>query len=101
MAGNFGIGRPNTKLPAEVTPVVPAQFGISEDIKERSPTDDSERGTVDKGFGATTHEEMSAAFSSDDTPFFHYDLASAVRAAELTVRNNSTRASVDYKQTRS
>ena len=82
----------------EIASVVPSQFDGSEDDKQRSPLDDPEQNPAQGGYGSRSHAEVSAALDSEDTPFFHFDLTSAVRAAELSVSNNSARVSVDFKQ---
>lgn len=99
VAGNFGIGRPAARLPAEITPVVPAHYSLSEEVdRQHSPGDDTERGSTQKEYGVSGLEEVAAALSSSDTPFFHFDLTSAVRVAELSATSDLTRASEEYKQ---
>ncbi|KAJ3562172.1 hypothetical protein NP233_g9741 [Leucocoprinus birnbaumii] len=86
VAGGFGYGKPHSKLPLEVAAVVPFR-----DVKVL-PDDASEKAIHDIETGeikaTVRHVERSADVTSweplmsQDTPFFHLDLASAVRTAE-------------------
>ena len=82
----------------EIASIVPSPFDGPEDDKQGSPLDDPEQSPAQNGYGLRSHVEVSAALDSEDTPFFHFDLASAVRAAELSASNSSARVSVDSKQ---
>jgi len=77
VAGGFGTGLSSSQGPAEVAPVVPDQY-ITQ--KHHHYVDDPEAQDVKhKSGGASV---ASLQLSSADTPFFHFDLATAVRAAE-------------------
>ena len=74
IAGGFGIGSASSGIPTEIAPVVPYRGGRSQ-INESSKAADIE----------AVEESLQAEGSpivSEDTPFFHFDLSAAVRAAE-------------------
>ncbi|KAI5124536.1 hypothetical protein M0805_003059 [Coniferiporia weirii] len=104
VAGGFGIGRPSAGVPAEIAPVVPATYDDSdrEDFK-KSPSDDPESNIKRRTLKSTANSDLSRAFNlnnsvgSSATPFFHFDLETAVKAAELgtPTPSGSIRASID------
>ena len=109
MAGGFGIGVPSARVPTEVAPVVPYRdlvtsgYPQSPSTAVASPDDDPEKGfkqrTVTKPAASpsrSAHNDEAGSITSSDTPFFHFDLATAVRTAELgAVKPDSRRTSED------
>ncbi|EJD05905.1 high affinity sulfate permease [Fomitiporia mediterranea MF3/22] len=104
VAGGFGIGRPSAILPSEVAPVV------SFDNLPRNDVDDLRTDDVEKVSRRRVSKSSAGGTSSPnedfgqpgslvfaETPFFHFDLPSAVKAAELGARANteSVRSSED------
>ncbi|KIJ17343.1 hypothetical protein PAXINDRAFT_131065 [Paxillus involutus ATCC 200175] len=85
VAGGFGIST-DTRVHSEIAPVVPYRGGHS----DRWP-DDSSRSKVDieahePSFPhGGTHSQETGPLLATDTPFFHFDLAGAVRAAEISL----------------
>ena len=78
VAGGFGTGVPTGRLPTEIAPVVPYRGG-----RTQFGSDVETRKTVDiESLENADGIEEDAPIVSEDTPFFHFDLASAVRAAE-------------------
>ncbi|KAF8874619.1 sulfate permease [Gymnopilus junonius] len=85
IAGGFGIGIPTIKI-RDITAVVPYRDG-TEELKydKDDDKDDIESRDVKKRSGSESPppvREGYTALISDDTPFFHVDLVTAVRAAE-------------------
>ncbi|KIK72410.1 hypothetical protein PAXRUDRAFT_22023, partial [Paxillus rubicundulus Ve08.2h10] len=82
VAGGFGIST-HARVPSEIAPIVPYRGGCS----DRWPADsirsktDVEAHEPSEPHGGTQSEETGPLLATD-TPFFHFDLASAVRAAE-------------------
>lgn len=76
VAGGFGTGTPSSRGPTEIAPVVPYRGGRRQlgGIEEQQKTVDIE---------SLEDAEEDAPISAEDTPYFHFDLAAAVRAAEL------------------
>lgn len=109
VAGGFGIGIPSAQYPTEVAPVVPYRDLVTTGFPQSSTSDpvtnpdDPEKGFKKRSiFKLTASSSRSArsdeagAITSSETPFFHFDLASAVRAAELgATKVDSTRPSED------
>jgi len=98
IAGGFGIGVTAPDLPREVASVVPYRGGNSEaDIT--SPVDDPEALGIKQKSGSSSASVDGVSgqgfLLSSDTPFFHIDLAAAVRAAERG--NNSSITHDDVK----
>lgn len=95
VAGGFGIGQTSLSVPKEVAPIVPY-----EDLPHEGTHD-----TSDVESGVKRHVSSIRSRSSrvpatlDATPFFHFDLESAVRAAEsgLTYQYASGRSSEEGK----
>lgn len=110
VACGFGTGEPAARLPAEIAASQPyggmgtfAHGTITEET-----TDDPELGLKrDRDSGKFTTEtaenaskvDQYGALSSLDTPFFHFDLQSAVRAAELGA--NASDSKIDRRSTQS
>ncbi|TEB36294.1 sulfate permease [Coprinellus micaceus] len=92
VAGGFGVGHSESKVPREVAPVVPYRDGRSFDepsiSSEDIETGDLKKANVSEVVNGFELEPIVPA----DTPFFHIDLASAVRSAESGVDrvNNQT-----------
>ncbi|KAK0503038.1 sulfate transporter family-domain-containing protein [Armillaria luteobubalina] len=87
VAGGFGVGSPSFKIPQEIAAVVPYR----NDLGARNMSDPCDEGTKDietgnrKGFVSTFIQQVPTGFAPLlplETPFFHFDLAAAVRAAE-------------------
>ncbi|KAL5529157.1 hypothetical protein ACEPAG_5131 [Sanghuangporus baumii] len=104
VAAGFGIGRPSGSLPAEVAPVVPFEQLPRSDTEE-SATDDIEKITRRGSSGGDSSSKEDHAHRTTDpdslafpeTPFFHVDLPSAVKAAERSAHEqaDSSRFSED------
>ncbi|KAK0459512.1 sulfate transporter family-domain-containing protein [Desarmillaria tabescens] len=76
----LGTGSPSSKIPQEIAAVVPYRDSLRDNITLEPDPKDIERG--DKG---STTQEVPPGFAPllpVETPFFHFDLAAAVRAAE-------------------
>ncbi len=88
IAGGFGVGSPSFSAPAEIASVVPYRGGRTQ-LSEPSKAADIE------AIEATLQEDGSPIVS-EDTPFFHFDLTAAVRAAEagLESPDRSERSSI-------
>ncbi|KAG2146934.1 sulfate transporter family-domain-containing protein [Suillus bovinus] len=90
IAAGFGIGTPAVEYSIEIAPVVPYRGGRREKWWE----DASSPGIED----IETHSESLPPTSGTvpivpiETPFFHFDLTSAVRAAEAGVEKSGERA---------
>ncbi|KIJ69490.1 hypothetical protein HYDPIDRAFT_79859 [Hydnomerulius pinastri MD-312] len=85
VAGGFGIGALADR-PHEIASVVPYRGGRREQWRDDSSQDDIEAHESSEPLPISpggTHLAETAPLLSVDTPFFHIDLASAVRAAEL------------------
>ncbi len=74
IAGGFGIGQPSSRAPTEIAPVVPYRGGRRQ-LDERHKLSDIE--AIDE-----IPKEEEVPIIPEDTPFFHFDLVAAVRAAE-------------------
>ncbi|KLO18575.1 high affinity sulfate permease [Schizopora paradoxa] len=112
VACGFGTGEPSARLPAEIA--ASQHYGGLENLthgtitEENAHSDDPELGLKrDRDSGKFTTEttenapkiDQYGALSSLDTPFFHFDLQSAVRAAELGA--NASDSKIDRRSTRS
>ncbi|KAG1766043.1 sulfate transporter family-domain-containing protein [Suillus occidentalis] len=90
VAAGFGIGTPSVGISNEIAPVVPYRGGR----REKWWDDASNSGLED----IETHSESLPPTSGTvpivpiETPFFHFDLTSAVRAAEAGIENPGERA---------
>jgi len=93
VAGGFGVGTSSSRIPHEIAAVVPYRDGLADrqltDLREiREEADDIEKGnSTDSDIINSTSTEFVFPLSTD-TPFFHLDLESAVRAAESGLENN-------------
>ena len=77
IAGGFGIGSSSSNAPTEIAPVVPYRGGRSQ-IGEPSKAADIE--AIEESLQADGGD--GSPIVPEDTPFFHFDLTAAVRAAE-------------------
>lgn len=95
VAGGFGTGAPASSVPTEIAAVVPYRDGQSSPVSVPA-SGDLESSLVSEEPRAGSEE--SAPIDLQDTPFFHFDLACAVRSAEsgLERRTASSRSSL-YK----
>ncbi|EJD44033.1 sulfate permease, partial [Auricularia subglabra TFB-10046 SS5] len=103
IAGGFGIGEFDTRRAREVAPVVPARYEAFGGAASESQTNDlharnvqqraqdieaapasAVKGEFDTGSVDSATLDAVPLLDSD-TPFFHIDLASAVRSAEMSV----------------
>ncbi|KAI6038997.1 sulfate transporter family-domain-containing protein [Pisolithus marmoratus] len=83
IAGGFGTGAPTIDVPPEVAPVVTYRGPLRRDWGKDSeiPASDIEAPEITELPASGGHPGNSAPLVPLDTPFFHLDLASAVRAA--------------------
>lgn len=82
IAGGFGTGAPESNVAQEIAPVVPYRGGRKAEWNEeisRSDAEAQEIAELPVTMGQSQAE--SAPILPLETPFFHFDLASAVRAA--------------------
>ncbi|KAJ3890317.1 sulfate transporter family-domain-containing protein [Lentinula edodes] len=94
VAGGFGLGSPSSRAPHEIAAVVPYRDGLGDrqlsDLRQnvREQADDIEAGLSTSAQGKESINSFEigttgyAPILPLDTPFFHLDLESAVRAAE-------------------
>ncbi|KAF4576856.1 hypothetical protein EYR36_000546 [Pleurotus pulmonarius] len=87
VAGGFGIGHSASKFTGEVAPVVPYRDGHTAPDGVPVLDDDIEAGDVKRKVSSShssvvEDERDYSLILSSETPFFHVDLAGAVRAAE-------------------
>ncbi|KAI0747885.1 sulfate permease [Daedaleopsis nitida] len=75
VAGGFGIGASSSRAPAEIAPVVPYRGG-------RTQFDGQQKTADIEAIEEVPAKEDEAPIVPEDTPFFHFDLVAAVRAAE-------------------
>ncbi|VDC07894.1 unnamed protein product [Peniophora sp. CBMAI 1063] len=112
VAGGFGTGAPASSRPREIAPVVTYGHELRERRHIAGREGDAESGKVDSEYADSvdglTREQLlppRAAFGDHvgndaslipvDTPFFHLDLETAVRAAEAGVRTHPRDSSSD------
>ena len=84
VAGGFGIGHSHSKAPRDIASIVPYRDGTSfedGDAVGRSSSD-LESGDIKKSPTTETRDTDLEPLVPTDTPFFHIDLAAAVKAAE-------------------
>lgn len=90
VAAGFGIGTPAADLPREIAPVVPYRGGRREkwwvEASNLSPED------VEAHDATLPHVSGDVPIVATETPFFHFDLTSAVRAAEAGVTGPAWRS---------
>jgi solute carrier family 26 (sodium-independent sulfate anion transporter), member 11 len=90
VAGGFGIGTSSISIPHEVAPVVPYRGGNQDNFatNEDYHPDDVEVGTKHDNFSrnSSAGDQINSADNvplyAVETPFIHFDLTCAVRAAE-------------------
>lgn len=110
IAGGFGVGNADpTSNTREVAAVVPYREGQRDLTIEGTRRSDLEGGGDDKrpsrACRTAVYGEDGAALVPLDTPFFHFDLVGAVRAAESGVmrqlsRRSSTSGEENYSKTK-
>ncbi|KZT65468.1 sulfate permease [Daedalea quercina L-15889] len=85
IAGGFGTGVPLANIPREIAAVVPYRGGVQAPHRVDRPEDEESKhyAVVEEG---RQFEEEASPLDLEDTPFFHFDLVSAVRAAEATLQ---------------
>ncbi|KAI1790789.1 sulfate permease [Ganoderma leucocontextum] len=88
VAGGFGIGSPSSSAPTEIASVVPYRGGRTH-LSEPSKAADIE--AIEESLRS---DEVPIV--PEDTPFFHFDLTAAVRAAEASLGSSdmSERSSI-------
>jgi solute carrier family 26 (sodium-independent sulfate anion transporter), member 11 len=85
LAGGFGLGIPASHIPRDLAAVVPYRDGrndISTSGLELHPSEDIEVVDVKKSPASQNDSDKYQPIVPENTPFFHIDLQSAVRAAE-------------------
>ncbi|EAU88189.2 high affinity sulfate permease [Coprinopsis cinerea okayama7 len=86
VAGGFGIGNSHSSIPFDLAAVVPYRDGTSFDEVTKGPPSDIESGGDTKEPASPKESEsVLEPVVPTNTPFFHIDLASAVKAAESGV----------------
>lgn len=97
VAGGFGIGAPATRAHPELVQVVsygdvrgPAQAPEKGDLESIGGIEDVHR----RGSTSSASQATAGPIVLQDTPFFHFDVVSAVRAAESGVRRVPSTPSV-------
>lgn len=98
IAGGFGVGNADyTSNTREIAAVVPYREGQRDQTIESIRRSDLEGGGDDKrpsrSCKTAVYGEDGAALVPLDTPFFHFDLVGAVRAAESGVMRQLSRRS--------
>ncbi|TFK26439.1 high affinity sulfate permease [Coprinopsis marcescibilis] len=89
VAGGFGVGNSHSTLPRDLAAVVPYRDGVSfeeEDNKVERGSDDLEASDIKKAPSPASDSGDLEPIVPLNTPFFHIDLASAVKAAESGVK---------------
>ncbi|TFK55266.1 sulfate permease [Heliocybe sulcata] len=95
VAGGFGTGAPASSLPREIAAVVPFRGGYGETprtvpdpeaVIQEAP-ESRRAGSIE----SSRSDDTVAPLVPEDTPFFHFDLAEAVRAAESGLLRVSSR----------
>lgn len=83
IAGGFGTGTPVSDIPPEIAPVVPYRGSLRGDWgrDDKIPASDVEVPEITELQVSRGNQRNAAALVPLDTPFFHLDLTSAVRAA--------------------
>jgi sodium-independent sulfate anion transporter 11 len=109
IAGGFGVGNADSIANGrEIAAVVPYRDGQRDETIEGGKRPDLEGGAGSKqpsrSRNTAVYGEDGAALVPLDTPFFHFDLVSAVRAAESGLmrqlsRRSSTSGEEDYSKT--
>ncbi|KIM60618.1 hypothetical protein SCLCIDRAFT_1216672 [Scleroderma citrinum Foug A] len=87
IAGGFGTGTPESNISQEIAPVVPYRGGRKAEWNEgSSPSDVETLEITELPVNVGLSRAESAPILPLETPFFHFDLASAVRAASAPGR---------------
>jgi len=102
IAGGFGTGRPAAHgAPSDIASVVPFPEGYGDhELAQAATHTDIESAAVPRGQGTNapptqpTRRASLDTLVSNDTPFFHFDLESAIRAAEYAARAPSRTSSI-------
>ena len=101
VAGGFGTGVPLGDIPAEVAPVVPYRELGSEFARRTAnaqlPIADPEKGAVRKSTGSASSTSSERIADPTSTPFFHFSLEKAVKAAELGALKANSRVAEERK----
>ncbi|GBE82467.1 Probable sulfate permease [Sparassis crispa] len=82
IAGGFGTGVASSSIPLEIAPVVPYRGGRKVPTPDKLHDEESGGSIQQVPSHLQDVEDESEPISLVDTPFFHFDLISAVRAAE-------------------
>ncbi|KAL4074505.1 sulfate transporter family-domain-containing protein [Scleroderma yunnanense] len=100
IAGGFGTGTPECNIPQEIAPVVPYRGGRREEGKdtERIWSDIEAPDISELPVTVGQPQSGGAPLLPLETPFFHFDLESAVRAAS-SVGNSLSRQGTIWKST--
>lgn len=85
VAGGFGTGTPLSNVPREIAAVVPYRGGVEAPARV-DKAEDEESKIPDVVEEERQFQEEPSPLDLEDTPFFHFDLVSAVRAAEAGLR---------------
>ncbi|OCH95306.1 sulfate permease [Obba rivulosa] len=95
LAGGFGTGVPSSQIPPEIAAVVPYRGGQIVSNTEPEHHSDVEAPVPSKS-ESDYDAVQNAPIELENTPFFHLDIVSAVRAAESVLREEmfSARSSV-------
>ncbi|KAH9842931.1 sulfate permease, partial [Rhodofomes roseus] len=83
IAGGFGTGVPISNIPREIAAVVPYRGGQEAVHRVDKPQAEDEESKLPNVVEEERHfEEETSPLDLEDTPYFHFDLVGAVRAAE-------------------
>lgn len=94
IAGGFGTGTPASSAPTEIAPVVPYRGGQQQtSLNIKSSDIESPGDRDDKGSGVEEYEPV----EPEITPFFHFDIVSAVRAAESGLSRRESSSTIDQE----
>jgi len=96
IAGGFGTGAPASNLPREIAAVVPFRGGYAGTARPAPPDPEAAIQEVPqprrpRSMESSRSDDTVAPLVPEDTPFFHFDLAEAVRAAEIGLLQMSSR----------
>ena len=93
IAGGFGTGSPAAGIHPEIASVVPYRDRAAVENLENEKTDIEVSGIKRKSGSSISSDNKNFSdgvpLLSEDTPFFHLDLAAAVRVAESGVGKNT------------
>lgn len=91
IAGGFGTGVPASNAPTEIAPVVPYRGGQLQTSPNKSSDVESPEDRTSKDSGVEEYEPI----EPEVTPFFHFDIVSAVRAAEVGLSRRESTSTID------